>query len=30
LTCEIDPVRDDGARYAERLRAAGVAAQRTI
>jgi acetyl esterase len=24
LTCEIDPVRDDGSRYAERLRRAGV------
>jgi acetyl esterase len=30
LTCEIDPVRDDGARYAERLRAAGVAVEHTL
>ncbi|MDR2348952.1 MAG: alpha/beta hydrolase [Bifidobacteriaceae bacterium] len=30
LTCEIDPVRDDGARYAERLRAAGVEVESTL
>ncbi|MDR2453522.1 MAG: alpha/beta hydrolase [Bifidobacteriaceae bacterium] len=29
LTCEIDPVRDDGARYAARLRQAGVPAELT-
>jgi acetyl esterase len=30
LTCEIDPVRDEGARYAERLRAAGVPVEHTL
>lgn len=30
LACEIDPVRDDGIRYAERLTAAGVAARAEV